>query len=126
VSILGIKKNFDFGAVGQTLGFVNLTPDVVDGVATAETLPNLVNYKELYIHLEGLSTSENPHNQSPSTLLRAIPVKTESCNSGRSVVFDTPHFKRLENGTLSGGGKATLLRTEQKLAGYGSRAEVSD
>ena len=59
VSIYHIKLNFDLGSVGPTLGFENLTPNVVEGICTAEKLPKLIVYKELFVHLEGVSTKEN-------------------------------------------------------------------
>ena len=102
VSIYNIKKDFNLGSLGKTLGFINLTPLITDGVATSETFPKLVLYKDIFIHLDqGLSTSQNIHNHHPSTLLRMLPVKTEECNWGRAESFNNPQYRRLENGTLN-------------------------
>jgi hypothetical protein len=87
--------------VGPTLGFVNLTPNVVEGSCTAEKLPKLIVYKELFVHLEGVSTKENRLNQFPSTSLRAVYVQTEANNCGRSVEFSKRQYKKLVTGSLS-------------------------
>jgi hypothetical protein len=103
LSIHNITKPFDLGSLGPTLGFLALVPPVVGGIATAESFSKLHVHKELFIHLDsGLSTTQNRFNHHPSTILRAIPVKTEECGSGRAETFIRPFFKRLENGPLDG------------------------
>lgn len=118
ISISGLTEYFDAGSVGRSLGFINLNPAAVNGRVTAEAFPRLSVHKELYIHLDGLSTYENRHNSLPSTLLRAIPVGQEECNGGRQVTFATPHFKRLEVGTHSSIGVSARAEdgSEVKLA----------
>jgi hypothetical protein len=103
VSIHNLKKPLDLGLLGKTLGFINSASSTADGVATGDTFPKLILYKEIFIHLdEGLSTSQNIHNHHPSTLLRMLPVKTEECNGGRAESFNNPQYRRLENGPLNG------------------------
>jgi hypothetical protein len=101
LSIHNITKPFDLGSLGPTLGFLALAPPVVGGIATAESFSKLHVHKELFIHLDsGLTTTQNRLNHLPSTILRAIPVKTEERGEGRAVTFIRPLFKWLENGTL--------------------------
>jgi hypothetical protein len=106
LSILGLKNRTLFAATPkllQTLG-IALDEPPSNGTYITGTMPhNLIIYKELFVHLdEGLSTSENRHRGLPSSLLRAIHVKTERCGGGRAETFTLPQFKRLENGVLSG------------------------
>jgi hypothetical protein len=103
VSIMNIKSVINLGwGLGPTLGFTSPNASTNDTI-TGDAFPQLIVFRELFVHLdEGLSTSENRHNTFPSTLLRAVPVKKEACNSGRTETFVRPHFKHLVNGALSG------------------------
>ena len=46
---------------------------------TANEPHRLAVYREICVHLAEISTTENPHNGAPSTLLRSVPVKNERC-----------------------------------------------
>jgi hypothetical protein len=101
VSVYNIKNSINLTGLGRTLGFRKYPKDSGGGPITGAEFPRLSIHKQLFVEMDGLSTSENRHNQFPSTLLRAISVKAESCNSGRTETFSTPYFKRLANDTLS-------------------------
>lgn len=74
VSIQDLKEDFDLGGVGNILGFITLVPSAIGGVATGEILHRLKPIREVFVHLEGLSTSGNQHNGFRSRVLRAILV----------------------------------------------------
>lgn len=111
MAITGIKEKFVIGSLAPTLGFLKDLPAVVprkDNATPvtifATSLPNLIRYKELYVCMdEGFATGENIHNSLPSTLLRAIPVGQEQCNTGKSVEsLVYRQWRKLALGTLSG------------------------
>ena len=78
----------------ETLGFtVSNAP--ANAVTTAENLPLLAIYREVFVHLNEVSTSQNSHNGVPSTLLRSVPVENEKCGSGRTISFSSLQYKQL-------------------------------
>ena len=83
--------------LGFAIGDITLIKSTFDG----DTLPDLVPYKELCIHLDQISTTGNIQLESPSTLLRSIPVKNEKYNSGRKESFSTLQNKKLKRGIIS-------------------------
>ena len=58
----------------------------------------LAIYREICVQLNEISTSENLHNGSPSTLLRTVPVENERCGGGRTETFPVLMYKRLALG----------------------------
>jgi len=63
-------------------------------------LPKLAINKEIFIHLDKLSSTHNIMGGKPSNVLRNIPVKHEEFNSGRVESFKDPQFKKLESGVI--------------------------
>ena len=61
----------------------------------------LAVYREMYVHLAEVSSSDNLHNGHPSTLLRSVPVENERCGSGRTETFPVLQYKRLSSGPVS-------------------------
>ena len=47
----------------------------------------LAVYREICVHLAEVSSSDNLHNDHPSTLLRSVPVENEGCMIGRTETF---------------------------------------
>lgn len=70
-----------------------------NGTTEADQWPDLVPHKEIFVHLDELSTSENVRitsdASSGSTLLRAIAVTGEGINCGKTASFPNPQFKNL-------------------------------
>lgn len=86
--------------LAELLGFS--TTDIAPGkTVLGNKHPNLAIYKELNVHLEEISTSENMFNGMPSTLLRSIPIENEKCGGGRTKTFSTLQYKKLMNGDFS-------------------------
>ena len=60
----------------------------------------LAIHREICVHLAEISTSDNLHNDRPSTLLRTIPVENEKCWGGRSETFPILRYKRQVSGAI--------------------------
>lgn len=101
VFITNIKVQINPGGIGPTLGFITLVHTPVIGTVIGEAFPKLIIYKEVFFHLQGLSTAENRFSQLPSTWLHAIPMKEEGCNSSCVEALFPPQVKHLETGMLS-------------------------
>ena len=61
----------------------------------------LAVYREIYVHLAEVSSSDNLHNGHPPTLLRSVSVENEKCGSGRTEAFPVLQYKRLSSGSVS-------------------------
>lgn len=85
--------------LARTLG---MSPDEIKPTTTVTgtKLPDLVPYRELFIHLGQVSTTYNIQGGHPSTILRAVPVKTEKYNDGRTESFSPRQYKRLTQGNI--------------------------
>lgn len=71
------------GGIGANLGFIKLVHIPVIASVIGEVFTKLIIYKEVSVYLEGLSTAQNRLDQLPPTLVRLVPVKNWSPNSGR-------------------------------------------
>ena len=58
-------------------------------------------YKNLYVHLLQLNTSNNYFNGSPSTILSTVPVENKNFGDIVSVRFEHPEYKQLAHGDIS-------------------------
>ena len=83
----------------RTLGFTVQTIEP-GGILLGSKHPQLAIHKKLNIHLLQLSTFQNSYNGIPSTLLRSVPVKNETCGGGRTVAFPVLQYKRLMTGDI--------------------------
>ena len=95
----GREKNiFINSSLAETLGFL---PDTTfTGSKEAEFLPNLINHKEIFVHLDCINTSENIFREKGSTVLRSIPVGNEELNSGKHERFPELQYKELNHGDI--------------------------
>ena len=95
--------------LAKTLGFEN-NANII-GKQEATSLPNLINHKEIFIHLDCLNTSRNLFNEvkqssyegttvKNSTLLRSIPVGSEEINCGKKIEFRRLQYKDLIAGDI--------------------------
>lgn len=99
VPVSGIEGYFGLCGIEAALGFINSVPSIVDALLTANPHPlPKVTYKEIFVHLCGLS--ENRLN--PSILLRPILVEEIGyCKSAIADRHSTLEFKPLKTRTLS-------------------------
>ena len=68
---------------------------------TADKPHRLAVYREMGVHLDEVSSSDNLHNGNPSTLLRSVPVENEKCGRGRTETFHVLQYKMLSSGPVS-------------------------
>ena len=68
---------------------------------TADRPHRLAVYRGICVHLAEVSSSDNLHNDHPSTLLRSVPFENEKYGSGRTETFHVLQHKRLSSGPVS-------------------------
>ena len=69
-------------------------------IFTASEPHGLAIYRNICVHLDEVSSSDNLHNGHPSTLLRSLLVGNERSGSGRTETFPVLQYKRLSSGPV--------------------------
>ena len=80
--------------LAKPLGFSRVTLEPSRTYTAAEP-HRLTVHREICEHLAEVSTSDNLHIGSPSTLLRSLPVENEKCGGGRTETFPVLQYTRL-------------------------------
>jgi hypothetical protein len=104
--------------LSDMLGYPRDFTEIIKEPKLAPSLPNWAKYKELFVHLDCISTTHNiilggAGSIEGSTVLRTVPVKSEEINCGRVVRFTNYQYKQLLNGFISNV-KIDILNTDKQ------------
>lgn len=99
---LTIDRNYAIDISDDLLEIMGLDDrgTLTTGVYTGDRPINFSGHKILNVHLEQISTTGNMVDGVPSTLLTSIGIGEHSFGDVKTITFDNPAFKKLQNGTI--------------------------
>lgn len=104
--------------LARTFGFEEELSFLQGASREAVFFPNLINHKEMFIHLDCINTTNNiinthGSNSQGSTVLRTVPIGVEEINSGKHEEFTRLQYKEMTLGHISNM-KISILDSKNK------------
>jgi hypothetical protein len=101
ISLVDVNYQINLASLGPIWGFADPADKWCGaGSYTADTTPNFLIHRMVFVHLDQINTTGSVINGRNSTLLGIVPISDESFGETRTVTFEKPQYRRLRDGSI--------------------------